>query len=131
MRALRPVKGKLIRRVHTNVAVCTKGNETRMGKGKGPFDYWAVRVPTGKIIFEISANVDAHIASEALRKAAQKLPGVYEVIKKSDTPMYGLRLKQEIAKDVNYLEQRRLNPTPKELNVIKSKLTQFKTFRGR
>lgn len=30
-------------RVFPDIPVCIKGNETRMGKGKGTFEYWAVR----------------------------------------------------------------------------------------
>lgn len=34
----------------------TQGNETRMGKGKGTFEYWACRAPIGKVIFEIGGG---------------------------------------------------------------------------
>jgi ribosomal protein L16/L10AE len=30
-------------RVFPDLPVCVKGNETRMGKGKGSFEYWACR----------------------------------------------------------------------------------------
>lgn len=30
-------------RVFPDIPVCVKGNETRMGKGKGAFEYWACR----------------------------------------------------------------------------------------
>ena len=43
-RKLRPVKGsKLYLRVFPDIPICVKGNEVRMGKGKGSFEYWACR----------------------------------------------------------------------------------------
>ena len=30
-----------------------QGNETRMGKGKGTFEFWATRVGIGRVVFEI------------------------------------------------------------------------------
>lgn len=43
-RAIKPTKGaKCYLRVFPDLPVCVKGNETRMGKGKGPFEYWACR----------------------------------------------------------------------------------------
>lgn len=92
MRALRPLGGKLIRRLHTNLSVCIKGNETRMGKGKGSFEYWAVRVPTGKVIFEIDGKgVPEQVAKEALRIAKDKLPGNYEFITRESLPKAGFK----------------------------------------
>ena len=35
---------------------CPQGNETRMGKGKGPFEFWAARAPTGRVLFEIESG---------------------------------------------------------------------------
>lgn len=43
-RKIKPVKGaECFLRVFPDVPVCVKGNETRMGKGKGSFEYWACR----------------------------------------------------------------------------------------
>lgn len=43
-RKIKPVKGaEAWMRVFPDVPVCVKGNETRMGKGKGGFEYWACR----------------------------------------------------------------------------------------
>jgi ribosomal protein L16 len=43
-RKIKPVKGaECWMRVFPDVPVCVKGNETRMGKGKGAFEYWACR----------------------------------------------------------------------------------------
>jgi ribosomal protein L16 len=129
MRRLRPVKGKLIRRLHTNIAVCTKGNETRMGKGKGAFDYWACRVPTGKILFEIKGDhVHEQTAREAFRIAGDKLPGVYEFVKlDSYKPKVGFQ-EVEFPKKVNYLNQLKSKPSKKYENIIKSKSSEIKQY---
>jgi ribosomal protein L16 len=43
-RKIKPVKGaECWMRVFPDIPVCVKGNETRMGKGKGAFEYWACR----------------------------------------------------------------------------------------
>lgn len=56
-RKIKPVKGaEVFMRVFPDVPVCVKGNETRMGKGKGSFEYWACRVPLGRVIFEIGGG---------------------------------------------------------------------------
>jgi ribosomal protein L16 len=57
------------------VAVYTSGNDQRMGKGKGSFDYWAARVPHGRVVMEIGGAVHEHLVMEALRLAGNKLPG--------------------------------------------------------
>lgn len=43
-RKLKVIKGSQVYlRVFPDIAVCAKGNETRMGKGKGSFQFWATR----------------------------------------------------------------------------------------
>ncbi|KAI5982780.1 ribosomal protein L10e/L16 [Pisolithus albus] len=43
-RNIKVVKGaKVYLRVFPDIPVCIKGNETRMGKGKGTFEFWATR----------------------------------------------------------------------------------------
>ena len=71
-----------------NIPVCRKGNETRMGKGKGEFDHWAVRVPVGRIVWEIG-GASEEIAREAFRQVGNKLPGLYEFVKKGSMPVIG------------------------------------------
>lgn len=66
---------KLYKRVSANIGVYTKGNEQRMGKGKGKFDYWTVRLPVSRIVFELKGDVHEKIAREAFRLAGHKLPG--------------------------------------------------------
>jgi len=43
-------------RVFPDVPIAVKGNEVRMGKGKGSFEYWAARVRMGKVVFEIGGG---------------------------------------------------------------------------
>ncbi|EMR08934.1 ribosomal protein L16 [Pneumocystis murina B123] len=91
-RVIKPIKGaKIYTRVSTNIAVCIKGNETRMGKGKGSFDHWAARVPVGRVVFEIGGGgISSEVATEALRKAGYKLPGKWEIIKRDMPGRIGL-----------------------------------------
>lgn len=135
MRYVRPLtNGKLYRRLCTNIAVCIKGNETRMGKGKGAFDHWMVRVPTGKVIFEMSGD-DLHekVAREAFRKAGTKLPGVYDFVSSESLVRVGLHGFKDPKTDptINYVEQLKKKPTKEYLNLQKSKERQVRLFRGR
>lgn len=135
MRYVRPLNnGKLYRRLCTNIAVCIKGNETRMGKGKGAFDHWMVRVPTGKIIFEMSGdNLHEKVAREAFRKAGTKLPGVYEFVSADSLVRVGLHGFKNPKDDpkINYIEELKKKPTKAYLNLQKSKEPQYRMFRGR
>jgi ribosomal protein L16/L10AE len=61
-----------------------------MGKGKGSFEYWATRVPTGRVIFEIGgAPVREELARDALRQAGDKLPTTVEFIDRKSPPRLG------------------------------------------
>ncbi|KAF8480414.1 mitochondrial ribosomal protein L16 [Russula ochroleuca] len=90
-RKIKPIKGaKVYLRVFPHLPVCVKGNETRMGKGKGSFEYWATRVPTGRVIFEIGgAPVREELARDALRQAGDKLPTTVEFIDRKSPPRLG------------------------------------------
>ncbi|KAN0105165.1 ribosomal protein L16 [Russula decolorans] len=90
-RKIKPIKGaKVYLRVFPHLPVCIKGNETRMGKGKGTFEYWATRVPTGRVIFEIGgAPVREELARDALRQAGDKLPTTVEFINRKTPPRLG------------------------------------------
>ena len=72
---LRGLRYRLYTRVCANIGVYTSGNELRMGKGKGSFDYWASRVAVSKIIFEIKGELHEKVVRDALRLAASKMPG--------------------------------------------------------
>ncbi|KAG6812524.1 hypothetical protein H0H92_002415 [Tricholoma furcatifolium] len=88
---IKVIKGsKVYLRVFPDIPVCIKGNETRMGKGKGTFEFWATRVPTGRVIFEIGGvPVREELAREALRQASDKLPTKMEFITRSSPPRLG------------------------------------------
>lgn len=109
-RRLRGMNYKLYKRVSANVGVYTKGNEQRMGKGKGKFDYWTVRLPVSRVVFELKGDVHEKIAREAFRLAGHKLPGtlcllsncsmrtnahcfelgLWEFVNKDDPPVVGI-----------------------------------------
>lgn len=74
-RRLRGENFRLYTRVCANIGVYTSGNENRMGKGKGNFDYWASRVAVSKIIFELKGDLHEKIVRDAFRLASNKLPG--------------------------------------------------------
>lgn len=74
---LRGMKYKFYPRVAANIGVYTSGNEQRMGKGKGKFDYWAARVAVNRIIFELKGDLHEKVAREAFRLAAAKMPGMF------------------------------------------------------
>ncbi|KAK4685953.1 large subunit ribosomal protein L16, partial [Tremellales sp. Uapishka_1] len=90
-RKIKPVKGaECWMRVFPDVPVCVKGNETRMGKGKGTFEFWACRVPTGRVVFEIGGGgIREEIARQALRLAQVKLPVATEFITSESSPRLG------------------------------------------
>lgn len=72
---LRGMKYKIYMRVSANIGVYTSGNEQRMGKGKGKFDYWASRIAVSRIVFELKGDIHEKVAREAFRLAAHKMPG--------------------------------------------------------
>ena len=137
MRYVRPLNnGMLWRRLVTDIAVCIKGNETRMGKGKGAFDHWMARVPTGKIIFEMYGdNLHERVAREAFRKAGTKLPGVFEFVTRESPVRVGLNDFKEVTPK-NTIEQNPLTKLSqrslkKRINTLKSHEDQYRLYRGR
>ena len=72
---LRGLRYRLYTRVCANIGVYTSGNENRMGKGKGSFDYWASRISVSRIIFELKGDLHEQIVKDAFRLAAGKMPG--------------------------------------------------------
>ncbi|KAI9718231.1 MAG: hypothetical protein M1812_004221 [Candelaria pacifica] len=87
---LRGMRYRLYMRICANIGVYTSGNESRMGKGKGSFDYWASRVAVSKIIFELKGDVHEQVARDAFRLAGNKMPGLYEFVKRGDPPVMGI-----------------------------------------
>ncbi|MDR2668175.1 MAG: 50S ribosomal protein L16 [Puniceicoccales bacterium] len=66
-------KGKVWMRVFPHKPVTKKPAETRMGKGKGAVEFWAVVVRPGNMLFEVS-GVSPTLAREAMRLADAKVP---------------------------------------------------------
>ena len=60
-------------RIFPDKPITKKPLETRMGKGKGPPEYWVAPVKPGRILYEME-GVEPEIAKEAFRLAAHKLP---------------------------------------------------------
>ncbi len=66
-------QGQLWIKIFPDKPITKKPLEVRMGKGKGAPDHFVAVVKPGRILFEVG-GVPMHIAKEALRLAAQKLP---------------------------------------------------------
>ena len=54
-----------------------------MGSGKGSPEYWAAKVKTGTILFEIN-GVEESVAREAMRLASHKLPVRTKFVKREE-----------------------------------------------
>ncbi len=65
--------GKVWIRIFPDKPITKKPAEVRMGKGKGNPEEWVAVVKPGRVVYEI-AGVDEELASEALRRAAMKMP---------------------------------------------------------
>jgi large subunit ribosomal protein L16 len=66
-------KGRLWIRVFPTVPITAKPTETRMGKGKGAFSHWAIKVSAGTVLFEVY-GVPQNIAVTAFKTGGAKLP---------------------------------------------------------
>jgi len=76
-------EGQLWIRIFPDKPVTKKPAEVRMGKGKGPVEYYVARVSPGRIMFE-AEGVPLDVAKEALRLAAQKLPVTTKFVVRRD-----------------------------------------------
>ncbi len=65
-------KGKLWIRIFPTVPITTKPTEIRMGKGKGTFSHWSVKVSAGTILFEVY-GVPRNLAVTAFKTGGAKL----------------------------------------------------------
>ena len=65
--------GKIWIRVFPDKPVTIKGNEIRMGGGKGAVDHYVAVVKPGTMLFEMD-GVKEDIARQAMKLAAYKLP---------------------------------------------------------
>ncbi|KAI9739374.1 MAG: mitochondrial ribosomal large subunit component [Claussenomyces sp. TS43310] len=93
---LRGMRYRLYKRVCANIGVYSSGNEVRMGKGKGSFDHWASRIAVSKVIFELKGDIHEKVARDAFRLAGNKMPGLYEFVKKGDPAVVGITKLQGI-----------------------------------
>ncbi len=66
-------KGKLWIRIFPNIPITTKPTEVRMGKGKGTFSHWGVKISAGTIMFEV-CGVPNNTAVSAFKTGGAKLP---------------------------------------------------------
>lgn len=74
-------QGRLWILIFPDVPVSKKPAEVRMGSGKGAPEFWACRVHTGRIMFEMD-GVPENVAREAFELAAAKLPVKTKVVKR-------------------------------------------------
>ena len=74
--------GKIWIRVFPDKPITEKQLEVRMGKGKGPVEYWVAEIKPGKMLYEIE-GVSDELASEALKLAAAKLPFKTTIVKRT------------------------------------------------
>jgi len=65
--------GKIWIRIFPHKAITRKSPEVPMGSGKGAVEFYAAVVKPGTVIFEMD-GVPEHLAKEAFRLAAHKLP---------------------------------------------------------
>ena len=63
--------GKVWIRIFPDKSYTHRPPETRMGKGKGPVEYWVAVVKPGRIMFEVS-GLENEEAREALKQAGYK-----------------------------------------------------------
>ena len=73
--------GKIWIRIFPDKPITKKPPEVTLGGGKGSVDHYVVPVRPGRILFEIDGVSEA-IATEAMRRAAHKLPVKTKFIKR-------------------------------------------------
>ena len=71
--------GKVWIRIFPDYPVTAKPVEVRMGRGKGNVQYWACKIKTGKVLYEV-AGKNPFLIQSALQKAANKLPLLTKII---------------------------------------------------
>ena len=75
--------GRIWIRIFPHTPVTKKPLDVKMGSGKGSPEYWAAKVKTGTILFEIN-GVDEAVAREAMRLAGHKLPVRTKFVKREE-----------------------------------------------
>jgi len=76
-------QGQIWIRIFPDKAITKKPADVRMGKGKGAPEGFVAPVNPGRMILEVE-GVPFHIAKEALRLAAQKLPVTTKFVVRRD-----------------------------------------------
>ena len=74
--------GKIWIRVFPDKPISNKPLEVRMGKGKGPVEYWVCEIKPGKMLYELE-GVSEELAREALTLAAAQLPFKTTIVKRT------------------------------------------------
>lgn len=74
--------GKIWISVFPDKPITNKPLEVRMGKGKGPVEYWVCEIKPGKMLYEIE-GVSEELAREAFTLAAAKLPFKTTIVKRT------------------------------------------------
>jgi large subunit ribosomal protein L16 len=75
--------GQIWIRIFPHTPVTKKPQDVKMGSGKGNPEYFAAKVQTGTVLFEI-AGVSEETAREAMRLAAHKLPVKTRFVKREE-----------------------------------------------
>lgn len=75
--------GKVWIKIFPHLAITKKPLEVRMGSGKGAPEGWVAVVKPGRVMFEIG-GVPEHVAKEAFRLAAHKLPVKTRFVRKGE-----------------------------------------------
>jgi large subunit ribosomal protein L16 len=73
--------GKMWIRIFPHIPITRKPLDVKMGSGKGDLAWYAAKVKTGTVMFEIG-GVKEEIAKEALRLAGHKLPVRVKIVEK-------------------------------------------------
>jgi large subunit ribosomal protein L16 len=73
--------GNLVIRIFPHKPITKRPAEVRMGKGKGPVEYYVAPVKDGTILYEIG-GVTEEQAKEAFRLASHKLPVKCKFVRK-------------------------------------------------
>ena len=75
-------QGQVWVRIFPDKPITKKPAEVRMGKGKGPVEYWVCEIKPGKVLYELE-GVSEELAREALTLAAAKLPFKTTIVKRT------------------------------------------------
>lgn len=77
-------EGRLYVRMFPHKPITSIPLETRMGKGKGEPDYWAVVVKPGSLLYEISGTTE-DVAKMCFARLAHKMPMRVRFVKRRST----------------------------------------------